>query len=115
MFFYQTSTAFVYYLRRVVIIKRLIGTQVILRELSAKEMAFDIACDFNEENIYVYVSSSAVTITDNLDKGYINVQGELKQLRFRNQLKLRSFIVYLREYKNVMLLNEDSIRLYQWV
>ncbi|WP_209124386.1 hypothetical protein [Alkalihalobacillus sp. BA299] len=85
------------------------------RELSAKEMAIDIACDFHEESLVVYISKTKVTITHKLDNGYINVSNPFKQLQFRTQLKLRSFIAYLQEYKKVSLLNESAIDYYQWV
>ncbi|MCM3443953.1 MULTISPECIES: hypothetical protein [Metabacillus] len=82
---------------------------------SAKEMAFDTACDILENHVYVYVSNQVVTIANKLDHGYINERCKTKQFKFKNQFKLRSFLSYLKEYKNVTLLNGEAINSYPWI
>lgn len=82
---------------------------------SAKETAFDIACEFKNDNLFIFVSKPNLSITDRLEDGYITSKGQVEQLQFQDQFKLRGFLSYLKEYKNLTILNEDAIDSYDWV
>ncbi|PGT80583.1 hypothetical protein [Bacillus sp. AFS040349] len=83
-------------------------------EISPRELAIDVACDFNGDVLYVYIDKVRISITDTLTNGYIDIYGNIKQISFPNRMRLLAFLTYLKEYKNVKLLNEEVINSYYW-
>lgn len=83
-------------------------------ELTSRDIAIDIACDFNGDTLYVYIDKVRISITDKLVNGYIDIYGNIKQLSFPNRMRLLAFLTYLKEYKTIRLMNEEAIESYYW-